>query len=55
MVNTRNVGMSWGGLFESRPQQNCFQSFHFLLMTTYFQVYFFVYGYFFFLVRLGWE
>jgi hypothetical protein len=48
IVSTGNVEVSWDGLFESRPQQNCFQNFHFLLIkATYFQVYFFVFGLFF--------
>jgi len=39
MVNTGNVGVIWGGVFENRQQQKGFQNFHFLLMKTrYFQL-----------------
>ena len=54
MVSTGNVGVSWSGLCENRPQQKGFQNFHFLLMKTrYFQVYFFGSGYFFLFGRVG--
>ena len=33
-VNSNFVGVSWTELFENRPQQNCFQIFHFLLMKA---------------------
>ena len=34
MVNTGNVGVSWGGMFENRQQQKGFQNVHFLSMKT---------------------